>query len=195
MIKLGAVRVKTLNDRLLNVDYSDPEELKKIIISWGMVEKLAEGGDTVASAILVDLQRAIGVSITEFGENKKAGFDVSKIHKGVLTEAQFISLVYVLGLGYRQDEIAYVLGCKKQTVNVHIQRALKRICRFLEKEDSKDEKNKKKRRRSSGQVVKRTRSVLYQHEPGKGKNDKTSLSHSRSGSKQTKKRDSDNVRV
>lgn len=195
MIKLGAVRVKTLNDRLLNVDYSDPEELKKIIISWGMVEKLAEGGDTVASAILVDLQRAIGVSITEFGENKKAGFDVSKIHKGVLTEAQFISLVYVLGLGYRQDEIAYVLGCKKQTVNVHIQRALKRISRFLEKEDSKDEKNKKKRRRSSGQVVKRTRSVLYKHEPGKGKNDKTSLSHSRSGSKQTKKRDSDNVRV
>lgn len=195
MIKLGAVRVKTLNDRLLNVDYSDPEELKKIIISWGMVEKLAEGGDTVASAILVDLQRAIGVSITEFGENKKAGFDVSKIHKGVLTEAQFISLIYVLGLGYRQDEIAYVLGCKKQTVNVHIQRALKRISRFLEKEDSKDEKNKKKRRRSSGQVVKRTRSVLYQHEPGKGKNDKTSLSHSRSGSKQTKKRDTDNVRV
>lgn len=71
MIELGAVRVKTINDRLLNVDYSDPEELKKIIISWGMVEKLAEGGDTVASAILVDLQSAIGVSITEFGENQK----------------------------------------------------------------------------------------------------------------------------
>lgn len=148
MIELGAVRVKTINDRLLNVDYSDPEELKKIISSWGMVEKLAEGGDTVASAILVDLQSAIGVSITEFGENKKVGFDVIRISKGVLTEAQFISLVYVLGLGYRQDEIAYVLGCKKQTVNVHIQRALKRVCRFLEKEDSKGEKNKKKRRGS-----------------------------------------------
>lgn len=156
MIELGAVRVKTINDRLLNVDYSDPEELKKIIISWGMVEKLAEGGDTVASAILVDLQSAIGVSITEFGENKKVGFDVIRISKGVLTEAQFISLVYVLGLGYRQDEIAYVLGCKKQTVNVHIQRALKRICRFLEKEDSKGEKNKKKRRGSGRQMVKRT---------------------------------------
>lgn len=58
MIELGAVRVKTINDRLLNVDYSDPEEVKKIISSWGMVEKLAEGGDTVASAILVDLQSA-----------------------------------------------------------------------------------------------------------------------------------------
>lgn len=155
MIELGAVRVKTINDRLLNVDYSDPEEVKKIISSWGMVEKLAEGGDTVASAILVDLQSAIGVSITKFGENKKVGFDVSRISRGVLTEAQFISLVYVLGLGYRQDEIAYVLGCKKQTVNVHIQRALKRICRFLEKEDSKGEKNKKERRGSGRQMVKR----------------------------------------
>ena len=139
---MGAVRVKTTNDRLLEIDYSDTEAVKKIISSWGMVEKLAEGGDTVASAILVDLQTAIGVSITEFGENKKVGFDVSRINRGVLTEAQFISLIYVLGLGYRQDEIAYVLGCKKQTVNVHIQRALKRICRFLEKEDSKGEKNR-----------------------------------------------------
>lgn len=180
---MGAVRVKTTNDRLLEIDYSDTEAVKKIILSWGMVEKLAEGGDTVASAILVDLQTAIGVSITEFGENKKVGFDVSRINRGVLTEAQFISLIYVLGLGYRQDEIAYVLGCTKQTVNVHIQRALKRICRFLEKEDSKGEKNKKKRRRSSRQVAKRARSVLHKHEQGKGKDDKTSLPHSRSGSK------------
>lgn len=180
---MGAVRVKTTNDRLLEIDYSDTEAVKKLISSWGMVEKLAEEGDTVASAILVDLQTAIGVSITEFGENKKVGFDVSRINRGVLTEAQFISLIYVLGLGYRQDEIAYVLGCKKQTVNVHIQRALKRICRFLEKEDSKGEKNKKKRRRSSRQVAKRARSVLHKHEPGKGKDDKTSLPHSRSGSK------------
>lgn len=42
MIKLGAVRVKTTNDRLLEIDYSDTEAVKKIISSWGMVEKLAE---------------------------------------------------------------------------------------------------------------------------------------------------------
>ena len=87
---MGAVRVKTTNDRLLEIDYSDTEAVKKIISSWGMVEKLAEGGDTVASAILVDLQTAIGVSITEFGENKKVGFDVSKMKeaadKGKLDE-------------------------------------------------------------------------------------------------------------
>ena len=50
---MGAVRVKTTNDRLLEIDYSDTEAVKKLISSWGMVEKLAEGGDTVASAILV----------------------------------------------------------------------------------------------------------------------------------------------
>lgn len=187
---MGAVRVKTINDRLLNVDYADPEEIKMIISNWGMMEKLAEGGDTVASAILVDLQRAIGVSISEFGENKKAGFDVSKIEKGVLTEAQFISLVYVLGMGYRQDEIAFVLGCKKQTVNIHVHRALVRICKFLEGERVKDGKENKKKRRGSGrQVAKRKRSVLYGHEPGKVKQTKKSLSHSRSGGCKGKKRD------
>lgn len=140
---MGAVRVKTLNDRLLQTNYAEPEEIKAIISNWSMMEKLAESGDTVASAVLVDLQRAIGVNISAFEKNKKIGFDVSRINKGILTEAQFISLVYVLGLGYRQDEIAFVLGCKKQTVNVHIARALNRVCKFLE---GKDEKNNKKGR-------------------------------------------------
>ena len=151
---MGAVRVKTINDRLLGVDYSDPEALKMIVSSWGLVEKLAEKGDTVASAILCDLQRAIGVNISDFERDKKIGFENEKA--GVLTEAQFISLVYVLGLGYRQDEVAFILGCKKQTVNVHIQRALKRLGKYLEKGEEKSEPHKKKRRRSGRQMVKRT---------------------------------------
>lgn len=150
---MGAVRVKTINDRLLGVDYSDTEALKMIVSSWGLVEKLVEKGDTVASAILCDLQKSIGVNISDFEVNKKVGFE--KWRTGVLTEAQFISLVYVLGLGYRQDEVAFILGCKKQTVNVHIQRALKRLGKYLEKGEEKDEPNKKKRRRSGRQVVKR----------------------------------------
>ena len=65
-------------------------------------------------------------------------------------------MVYVIGLGYRQDEVAFILGCKKQTVNVHIQRALKRLGKYLEKGEEKSEPHKKKRRRSGRQVVKRT---------------------------------------
>lgn len=187
---MGAVRVKTLNDRLLQVDYSDPEEIRVILSNWEKMEKLAEGGDTVASAVLVDLQRAIGVSITEFGNDKKAGFDTSKINLGVLTEAQFISIVYVLGLGYRQDEIAFVLGCTKQTVNIHIVRGIKRVCRFLEGNCKADEENKKKSGGSSGSVAKKTRSVLHGHEPGKKQKDSSSILHSRSGSGKGKKRNS-----
>lgn len=186
---MGSVRVKTINDRLLGIDYSDPEELKMIISNWGMMEKLSEGGDTVASSILVDLQRAIGVSISEFGENKKVGFDASRSEKGVLTEAQFISLVYVLGLGYRQDEIAFVLGCKKQTVNIHIHRALVRICKFLEGDKVKDvEENKKTRRRSGRQVVKGKRSVLHGRKQRKSKQANKPISYSRSGGGKVKKR-------
>ena len=48
---MGAVRVKTTNDRLLEIDYSDTEAVKKIISSWGMVEKLAEGGYSSLSYI------------------------------------------------------------------------------------------------------------------------------------------------
>lgn len=81
---MGSVKVKTINDRLLNVDYEDLEELKQIVSNWGMMENLANGGDTVASAVLVDLQRAIGVSISEFGENKKVGFDVSHVERECL---------------------------------------------------------------------------------------------------------------
>lgn len=187
---MGVVRVKTLNDRLLQVDYSDPEEIRSILSNWDKMEKLAEGGDTVASAILVDLQRAIGVSITEFGRNKKAGFEVDKVSSGVLTEAQFISVVYVLGLGYRQDEIAFVLGCTKQTVNIHIARGLKRVCRFLEGSCKADEEKKKKRRGSGGSVAKRKRSVLHRHEPGKKQKDTPSVLHARSGSGKGKKRNS-----
>ena len=152
---MGSFVVKTINDRLLNVDYSDIEEVKLIISNWSMIRRLSEDGDTVASAILSDIHRAIGVNIADLEDSKKIGFDKSKVNEGVLTEAQFVSLVYVLGMGYRQDEIAYVLGCTKQTVNVHIQRALKRVCRFLEGEkiQGNGKKGKKKRRRSGGQVA------------------------------------------
>ena len=49
----------------------------------------------------------------------------------MLTDPQFISVVYVLGLGYSQEEIAFVLGCTKKVVNVHISRGIKRIIVFL----------------------------------------------------------------
>lgn len=150
-----AVRVHTSNDRLLNVNYFDLEEIKSLISGWGALEKLAESGDVEALVILIDLQRAIGISITEMIQKKSAGLEAEKGKSGVLTEAQFVSIIYVLGLGYSQEEVAFILSCTKQTVSIHIHRGLKRIGRFLNGERAKHEKNKKKRGRSRRQVVKK----------------------------------------
>ena len=185
---MGAVHVKTVNDRLLNVDYSDPELIKSLIKNWNMMERLAEKGDTVAPCILMDLERAIGVNLGEMAEDKYRGFKLSR-GESVLTDPQFISIVYVLGLGYFQEEIAYVLGCTKKVVNVHISRGIKRIMVFLEGEEAiqEREESKKKRRRSSGQMVKGKRSLLYRKR--KGKKRKVSVPHSRSRGKKKQKRD------
>lgn len=185
---MGAVHVKTVNDRLLNVDYSDPELIKSLIKNWSMMERLAEKGDTVAPCILMDLERAIGVNLGEMAEDKYRGFKLSR-GESVLTDPQFISIVYVLGLGYSQEEIAYVLGCTKKVVNVHISRGIKRIMIFLEGEEAiqRSEESKKKRRRSSGQMVKGKRSLLYRKR--KGKKRKVSVPHSRSRGKKKQKRD------
>lgn len=189
---MGAVHVKTINDRLLNVDYSDPELIKSLIKNWSMMERLAEKGDTVAPCILMDLERAIGVNLGEMAEDKYRGFKLSR-GESVLTDPQFISIVYVLGLGYFQEEIAYVLGCTKKVVNVHISRGIKRIMVFLEGEEAiqEREESKKKRRRSSGQMVKGKRSILYRKR--KSKKRKVSVPHSRSRGKKKQKRDPFNL--
>lgn len=185
---MGAVHVKTTNDRLLNVDYSDPELIKSLLKNWGMMEALAQKGDTVAPCILMDLERAIGVNLSDMADDKYRGFRMSR-EGGVLTDPQFISVVYVLGLGYSQEEIAFVLGCTKKVVNVHISRGIKRIIVFLEGEEAlqKHGEDQKKGRRSSGQVVKGKRSVLYRKR--KGKKRKVSVPYSRSRGKKKQKRD------
>ena len=184
---MGAVHIKTVNDRLLNLDYSDPEIIKSLIKNWSMMERLAAKGDTVAPCILMDLERAMGVNLSDVAEDKHRGILI-RGEGSVLTEPQFISVVYVLGLGYSQDEIAFVLGCTKKVVNVHIARGVKRIIAFLEGEEAiKDEETQETDRRSSGQVVKGKRSLLYRKR--KGKKRKVSIPHSRSRGKKKQKRD------
>lgn len=151
---MGMVIVKTVNDRLLNLDYSDPEVVKQILSNYNMMKRLAEKGDTVATAIILDMQAVLGGSIEDMIEDKKRA--LKNRDKSVLTDVQFIVIVFVLIFGYEQSEVAYILGCTKQAVNAHLYRGIKRICRKLEGRCKEDEKNKKKRRRSGRQVVKRT---------------------------------------
>ena len=181
-----AVYVKTTNENLLNIDYSDPNIIKSLIKNWSMVERLAQKGDPVAPCILADLEKAIGVNISEMGRCK---YSFSKVSNSeVLTDLQFICIVYVLGMGYSQEDIAYVLGCTKKVVNLHIVRGLRRICVYLEGEEAVQRHDKKKRRRSGRQMAKRKRSLLYIKRKSK-KRGAVSLPNSRSGSEAKKKRD------
>lgn len=128
---MGAVCINAVNETLLYLDYSKPETMKQIISNWSVMESLTFRGDTVAVAIMVDIERALGVSLSEIIHYKKRGLRWNK-DKCILTEPQFISIVYCLGLGYSRREIAFVLGCERQAVDIHISRGIKRICRFLE---------------------------------------------------------------
>ena len=125
------VCINAVNDRLLYLDYSKPETMKQIISNWSVMESLTFRGDTVAIAIMIDIERALGVSLSEIIHYKKRGLRWNK-DTSILTEPQFISIVYCLGLGYSRKEIAFVLGCERQSVDIHISRGIKRICRFLE---------------------------------------------------------------
>ena len=183
---MGAVYVKTTDERLLNMDYSDPEIIKSLIRNWSMIERLAQKGNPVAPCILVDLEKALGVNISEMGVDKHK-FELNR-DSDVLTDLQFICVVYVLGMGYSQDEIAFVLGCTKKVVNLHIARGLRKICIYLEGEEAVKKSDKKKRGGSSGQVVKGERSLLYRKRKRKKKR-KISVPNPRSRSKKKKKRD------
>lgn len=128
---MGAVCINAVNDILLYLDYSKPETIKQLISNWSVMESLTQRGDTVAIAIVIDIERALGVSLREIIAYKKRGLSWDK-DKGVLTEPQFISIIYCLGLGYTRKEIAFVLGCERQAVDIHISKGIKRICRYLE---------------------------------------------------------------
>lgn len=126
-----AVYINTVNDRLLYLKYSEPEVMKQIISNWSVMESLTLRGDTVATAILIDIERALGVTLLELEQCKKIGLKWCK-GKTVLTEPQFISIVYCLGLGYTRREVGFILGCERQAVDVHINKGIKRICKYLE---------------------------------------------------------------
>lgn len=132
--------IRTTNDSLLRLDYSEPKIVKQLLSNYGMLEKLARRGDTVASAVILDLESALGVSIEELIRDKKKG--VICPDNAPLTEAQFISVVYVLLFGYQQIEVAFILGVSKQDVSANISRGLDRMCKYLEGRNEKAEKEK-----------------------------------------------------
>ena len=130
------------NSSVLQLDYGDPNVIKKLLRNWSGMEALSLRGDRNATCVLVDLQEATGIDLGVF---QKEYFDlfISKRNKQVLTEAQFIAISFVLVLGYSQPEVAYIFGISQQAVGKSISSGAWKISQYLEngmyREEAPDE--------------------------------------------------------
>lgn len=125
---MGAVKVKTVNDQLLYLTYSEERNIRTFLRNWGGLESLSLKGDTVATCILLDLKIATGIDPKKFGRDlvSRKRFEAGR-HSGVLSYYQFISISYVLVLGYTQHEVAFILNCSQQAVNQNISKGIRKI--------------------------------------------------------------------
>jgi len=125
---MGAVKVKTVNDKLLYLKYSEERNIRSFLRNWGGLESLSLKGDTVATCILLDLKIATGINPDIFGRSEINRFLFEKEReKGILSYYQFVSVAYVLVLGYTQEEVAFMIDCTQQAVNQNINKGIKKI--------------------------------------------------------------------
>lgn len=126
---MGFVR-ETVNDQLLRLSYKDPKNIKSFLRNWGGLESLSLKGDTVATCILLDLKTVTGIDIEKYRRLDRTEFNRGYL-QGKLSHYQYMSIAYVLVLGYSQEEIAYVMGVDQSVISQNIKRGIKRIQREL----------------------------------------------------------------
>lgn len=117
-----------VNNQLLYIAYSEEKNIKALLKNWTKLERLSMNGDTVATCIVTDLKLVTGIVPSDFGRNswERKRFD-DGMYKGILSESQFLSIAYVLVLGYTQEELAYILRCSQQAINQNINKGIKKI--------------------------------------------------------------------
>ena len=115
---------------VLELDYGNPQIIKKLLRNWGGMEALSLKGDRNATCVLVDLKEATGIDPACFDRYNTDLF-IEKRNKEVLSRAQFIAVAFVLVLGYSQPEVAYIFGITQQAVGKSIQSGVKRISMYL----------------------------------------------------------------
>lgn len=127
-LPLGAVKVKTVNDQLLYLRYSEDRNIKMFLRNWAGLESLSLKGDTVATCILLDLKMATGIDPEKFGRSEINRFLFELGWKeGVLNYYQFVSIAYVMVLGYTQDEVAFMIGIDRSVISKYISKGIKKI--------------------------------------------------------------------
>lgn len=127
---MGAVVRNLINDQLLNLSYKEPKNIKSFLRNWGGLESLSRKGDTVATCILTDLKQITGIDLEKYKRKQRDEFNLGYL-KGDLSHHQYMSIAYVLVLGYTQEEIAYVMGVDQSVVSKNINSGVKKIQREL----------------------------------------------------------------
>ena len=118
---------------VLELDYGNPQIIKKLLRNWSGMEALSLKGDRNATCVLVDLKEATGIELDVFDKEHFSEF-ISNRNKEVLSEAQFIAISFVLVLGYSQPEVAFIFGISQQAVGKSITSGARRISQYLEGE-------------------------------------------------------------
>lgn len=103
---MGAIVRNVVNDQLLRLSYKDPKNIKRFLRNWGGLEGLSEKGDTVATCILTDLKTVTAIDLDKYHKSDRAEFNMA-YRKGKLSHYQYMSIAYVLVLGYTQDELRF----------------------------------------------------------------------------------------
>ena len=126
---MGEVR-NVVNDQLLRVSYKDPKNIRNFLKNWGGLESLSLKGDTVATCILLDLKTVTGIEPNTYNKEDRERFNLGYL-KGRLSHYQYMSIAYVLVLGYSQEEIAWVMGVTQSVVSRNINSGVKAIQKAL----------------------------------------------------------------
>jgi len=126
------------NDYLLDIEYSKPKVIKDLLHNWKGLERLSLKGDRVATCVLVDLKRALGFDVIAVDRKHYIRMPEYR-NKEVLTYNQWVSVVFVLVLGYTQPEVAHIFGIAQQGISRNISTGVKRIAKYLSKGVEKDD--------------------------------------------------------
>lgn len=126
---MGVVR-DPVNDQLLRLSYKDPKNIKNFLRNWGGLESLSRKGDAVATCILVDLKVVTGIDTENYSRKNKLKF-ILGYKNSKLTYLQYISIAFVLVLGYSQPEVSYVFGVSHQAISKSIETGIRKIQKEL----------------------------------------------------------------
>ena len=133
---MGAHR-DNINNQLLRMSYKEPKNIRNLLKNWSGLESLSLQGDTVAMCIIADLKAVTGIEPERFNRHNKEAFN-QRFTKGRLSHYQYMSIAYVLVLGYSQEEVAYVMGVDQSVVSRNINSGIKRIQKELRAELEED---------------------------------------------------------